>query len=247
MNSEYKIKLILLFHHIMVLYGLIYASPYWLFLSIVGWILIVRIGGEVGLHRYFTHRSFTTSKFKDWILTVLAILNCAGSPLMWVGVHRKHHAKTDTDHDPHGNQPIWRVWSTFWRPYTIEMKYVADLVKNPTQRFIHQHYFKIIIFTYIALFLIKWEIAVFFISTSSVIAIHSAGMVNSLCHRFGYRNFETNDKSTNNTLVNWLTLGSGLHNNHHADPMNYSNKKLKNEIDFPGWIIDKFFIAKTTI
>jgi len=90
--------------------------------------------------------------------------------------------------------------------------------------------------------LISWQIPVFLISASSLITIHSAGLVNALCHRYGYRNFKTKDNSTNNTFINIITLGSGLHNNHHADPMNYSNKVKNYEFDFPAWIIEKFLI-----
>lgn len=242
LSTEYKIKLFLIFNHIVFVVGLFYASPYWLLLTVVGWILINRIGGEIALHRYFSHKSFKTTKVKEIILFVLSIFNCVGSPMMWVGIHRKHHAKSDTNDDPHGNQSILKIWSTFWKPYHIETKYLIDLMKDSTHRFFHKNYFKILIITYIVLGLVAWQIPVFLISGSSLITLHSAGLVNTFCHRYGYRNFNTNDNSTNNTLVNIITLGSGLHNNHHADPMNYSNKVKNLEYDLPGWIIEKFFI-----
>lgn len=245
MNNAYKIKLILLFNHFIFLYGLIYTnSYYWLLLTFAGWILINRIGGEIGLHRYFSHNSFNTSKIKEYILFYLSVLNCVGSPLMWVGIHRKHHSKSDTDEDPHGNQSFFKIWSTFWKPFNIEPRYVIDLMKNPTHRFFHNYYFIILLFSYIFLGIISWEIPVFLISGSSIITLHSAGLVNTICHKWGYRNFNTKDNSTNNTLVNILTLGSGLHNNHHAYPMSYSNKIKQNEFDFPGYIIEKIFIKK---
>ena len=242
LSTEYKIKLLLIFNHIVFIIGLFYASTYWLLLTVVGWILINRIGGEIALHRYFSHKSFETTKIKEIILFVLSIFNCVGSPMMWVGIHRKHHAKSDTDDDPHGNQSILKIWSTFWKPYHIETKYLIDLMKDPTHRFFHKNYFKILIATYVALGLIAWQIPVFLISGSSLITLHSAGLVNTFCHKYGYRNFNTKDNSTNNTLVNIITLGSGLHNNHHAAPMNYSNKVKNSEYDLPGWIIEKFFV-----
>lgn len=243
-STEYKIKLLLAFNHIAFAVGLIYADFSWLLLSVVGWIFINRIGGEIALHRYFTHKSFKTTKRKELVLFVLSIFNCVGSPMMWVGIHRKHHAKSDTDDDPHGNQSILKIWSTFWKPYHIETRYLVDIMKDPVHRFFHKHYFKILISTYVLLGLIAWEIPVFLISASSLITLHSAGLVNTICHKYGYRNFNTKDKSTNNTFVNLITLGSGLHNNHHADPMNYSNKVKSNEYDFPGWIIEKFFMIR---
>jgi len=237
MNTEYKIKLIILFNHIALIIGIIYASPIWLLLTFIGWIAFGKLGGEVGLHRYFSHKSFKTSIWKERMLLVLGIFNCFGSPIMWVGVHRKHHIKSDTDEDPHGNQAIWRVWLTFWKPFNIEMKYFADLLRDNWQKNIHKHYFKILIGTYIILALVDWRIPVFLISISSVISFHSAGMVNSLCHKYGYRNFDTKDTSTNNTWVNYITLGSGLHNNHHAAPTSWTTKTKPSEIDFSGWLV----------
>jgi len=246
MNTEYKIKLILLFNHVAVIYGVIYASPYWMLLSLIGWIFINRIGGEIGLHRYFSHKSFKTSKWKEYALFILASLNCVGSPMMWVGIHRKHHATSDTEHDPHGNQSILRIWTTFWQPYNIEPRYLVDMMKNKTHRTFHKYYFKILLLTYISTGLIAWQIPVFLISASSLITLHSAGLVNTICHKYGYRNFNTNDKSTNNTFINLLTLGSGLHNNHHKDPLSYTNKVHKYEYDLPGWIIKHILMEKHT-
>lgn len=245
-TTEYKIKIILLFNHIIFIYGIIYADPTWLLLTLLGWITINRVGGEIGLHRYFAHNSFKTSKYKELILFFLSSLNCVGSPLMWVGIHRKHHAKSDSEEDPHGNQSILKTWSTFWKPFHIEPKYIIDLIKNPIHKFFHYYYFFIIFATYIILGLIAWQIPVFLISGSSLITLHSAGLVNTICHRYGYRNFITKDKSTNNTLVNIITLGSGLHNNHHAHPTSYTNKINKYELDLPGWIIEKIFINDKT-
>jgi fatty-acid desaturase len=247
LSNEYKIKLLLIFNHFAFLFGLIYANIFWLSLTVVGWILINRVGGEIALHRYFSHKSFKTTKNKEILLFVLSVFNCVGSPMMWVGIHRKHHTKSDTDEDPHGNQSILKVWSTFWKPYYVETQYLIDLMKTPTHRFFHKNYFKIVIVTYLLLGLIAWQIPVFLISGSSLITLHSAGLVNTVCHRYGYRNFNTKDKSTNNTFVNLITLGSGLHNNHHADPMNYSNKVTNSEHDFPGWVIKRFFMLKEEI
>lgn len=238
MNTEYKIKLILLFNHVALIVGLMYASPLWLLLTLVGWIAFGKLGGEIGLHRYFSHKSFKTTAWKERMLLILSIFNCFGSSIMWVGVHRKHHVKSDTTEDPHGAQASWRIWLTFWKPFNIEMKYFADLLRDTWQKNIHKHYFKILIGSYILLALIDWRLPVFLISISSVISFHSAGMVNSLCHKYGYRNFDTNDTSTNNTWVNYITLGSGLHNNHHAAPASWTTKTTPSEIDFSGWLVN---------
>ena len=240
MSQFAKIKTILILNHLILLVGLFYASPVWLLLSIVGTVLFGRIGQEIALHRYFSHRSFKMAKWKEIVTMFLSVFSGAGSPMMWVGIHRKHHAFSDQPGDPHGNQSALRVWSTFWEPFEFETKYVKELMRDPLQRFVHRHYFKIYIVGYLLMTAIDWRIAVFLASGGFVISIHTAGAVNTLCHKYGYRNFETADKSTNNSIVNFFAMGSGLHNNHHARPTDWTTKVKDNEYDFCGWIIEKF-------
>ena len=242
MGYEYKLKLILLFNHIMLVTGLVYADLNWLALSFVGWIMFGKVGGEIALHRYLSHNSFTTGPLRRKFLICMSIFNCFGSPVLWCGIHRKHHQVPDQEGDPHGYQSMWRVWTTFWKPFTVERKYVMDLVKDPFIKLVHKHYLKILLLSYIVLVLIDWRIAVFGISIPAVITFHSAGAVNSICHKWGYRLFNTPDKSTNNLWVNILTLGSGLHNTHHAKPYSWNNKERWYELDLPGWIIKKLLI-----
>ncbi len=242
MSYEYKLKLILLFNHIMLVTGLVYADLSWLALSLVGWIMFGKVGGEIALHRYLAHNSFKTGPLRRKFLIAMSIFNCFGSPVLWCGIHRKHHQVPDAEGDPHGDQSLWRVWTTFWKPFSVERKYVADLIRDPFIKFVHQNYLKILFSSYIILALIDWRIAVFLISIPAVVTFHSAGAVNSICHKWGYRLFNTPDKSTNNLFVNLITLGSGLHNTHHAKPYSWDNKERWYELDLPAWIIRKFLI-----
>lgn len=237
-----KIKLLILINHILAIIGLIYGNYYWLFLSIIGWLLINKVGGEVALHRYFCHKSFKTNKFGHYTLLVLACLNCFGPPIAWVGVHRKHHHYSDTDLDPHGAQPFWRVWSTFWKPFIIEKKYIGDMLRQPEQIFVYKWYFWLISLTFIILGLINWQLPIFLISIPSVLSFHFAGLVNTICHRYGDKDFETKDNSFNNRWVNMITLGSGLHNTHHAYPNKWDNRTKKGDLDLPAVIIEKVFM-----
>jgi stearoyl-CoA desaturase (delta-9 desaturase) len=239
MSEELKIKSLIVGNHILALAGLIFGNWNFLWLTLVGWILFGKVGGEIGFHRYFAHKSFITKKWKENILIFLGVFNCFGSHINWVGVHRKHHDVSDHDEDPHSPEKngMLNNWLTLWKPFIVERKYVKDLLMNKLNIWVHRNYFKIILISMGLLALLNWQIPVYLICMSSVITFHSAGMVDTFCHKFGYRNFDTDDKSHNNTFVNILTLGSGLHNNHHADPTNWSNKVKKWEIDFPGWII----------
>ena len=242
MSYKYRLKSILAINHLLLIAGLLLASWEWLMLSFVGWILFGKVGGEVALHRYFAHNSFETGMLRRKLLLFLSIFNCFGSPILWCGIHRKHHHNSDEKGDPHGAQAGWKIWSTFWEPFEVDRRYVSDLIKDKTIKLIHKYYLRILLSSYIMLAAIDWRIAVFLISVPAVITFHSAGAVNVICHKLGYRLFNTSDKSTNNFWVNLITLGSGLHNTHHAKPNSWSNKELWYELDFPGWIIKTFFL-----
>lgn len=241
-KMKWKIKSLILFNHIAAIYGLIYGNLWLLLLSVVGLLLINKIGGEIGLHRYFCHRSFKTTRTWHYIILTLACLNCFGPPIAWVGVHRKHHAFSDTDNDPHGSQPKWRIWTTFWKPFNIEKRYIGDLLREKEQVFVYKWYFVLIGGLWLALFLINWQLPIFLLSIPSVLSFHLAGLVNTICHSHGDKLHNTKDNSYNNKWVNFLTLGSGLHNTHHAYPTRWDNRINPGDIDLPAIIIKHILI-----
>ena len=243
---KWKIKLLILANHVAAVYGLIYGSSWWLLGSVIGLLLINKVGGEIGLHRYLCHRSFETVRWKHNIIMLLACLNCFGPPMAWVGVHRKHHAFADRDGDPHGNQSGWRVWLTAWKPFTIEQRYIGDMLRDKQQMFLYNWYFYIVGAAIALLYLVDWQLPIFLISIPSVLSFHLAGLVNTMCHRYGDRDHNTKDNSYNNRLVNLLTLGSGLHNTHHARPNHWDNRENPGDIDLPAMIIEKFLMIKGT-
>jgi fatty-acid desaturase len=243
-DMKWKIKTLIILNHTAAIFGLYYGSSWMLLLSMIGLILINKIGGEIGLHRYFCHRSFKTTKIGHYVILILACLNCFGPPMAWVGVHRKHHAFADTDQDPHGNQPKWRIWTTFWKPFVIEQKYIKDFLRDKEQMFIYKWYFPLVCAVWYCLFLINWQLPIYLISIPSVISFHLAGLVNTMCHNHGDKDHNTQDNSFNNRWVNYITLGSGLHNNHHANPSSWDNREKSNDIDIPAIIIDKIFIVR---
>ena len=130
MKLENKVKLVLLFNHVVAITAIVYSGWSWLLLSLLGWFMFAKVGGEVGLHRYLAHRSFETGYWRRRLLVTLGIFNCFGSPIAWAGVHRKHHVVSDTEEDPHGCQSAWRVWTTFWKPFKVERKYYGKHILN---------------------------------------------------------------------------------------------------------------------
>lgn len=239
-----QIKIIILLHHLVVI-GAVLTLPiswYWLLASCIGMGLL-KIGGEIGYHRYFAHRSFETTKWKERMMLLLGAMKGAGSTLAWCGTHRIHHKNSDTPNDPHSphHQNNILVWLTFWKPFVIPTSVVKDFIKDPWHMFIHRHYIELVLGFMLILFLIHPLLLAFGLSLPAIIIFHSGALlVNVACHKWGYRNYDTPDQSYNNTLVNILTGGSGLHNNHHAQPRNpYLNHK-KGEWDMAGFIIRKF-------
>lgn len=252
METLLKLRLLLIFNHIAIIVGIYFSSLYWLLLSFVGYLVIGRFGAEIGLHRYFSHKSFKTQPWKEKLMVAASVFVCVGSPLWWVGTHRKHHDISDTIQDPLAPQNRLRVWNIKkWKEklknINIEKKYSQDIFRNANIKFVHKHYFKILIGSYVFLGIIDWHIPVFLISAGSVIEFYLVGITNGLGHegnKMGYRNFNTNDNSTNITWLNYLTLGSGLHNNHHHMPFSSNLVAKQGEIDLLSKFIDKFLKIK---
>lgn len=87
----------------------------------------------------------------------------------------------------------------------------------------------------------NFKFVLYFFILNSVMGFYTAGMINVLCHKFGYRNFNTDDNSRNLTWVNYIHFGVGLHNNHHAFPQSYTNKVKDFEFDPSAWLIKNIF------
>lgn len=212
---------------------------------LLGWILFGKIGGEIGFHRYLCHKSFETGILRHHLLMVLGCMNCFGSPISWAAIHRSHHVHSDTDLDPHGGAlPPWRVWFTLWKIQSIGPRVVLNEMKDPKIRWYHHNYFFLVIGLYGIFALFSLQFAAFFVSVPAVLTFHSAGLVNFVCHNWGYRNHRTKDSSFNNLFVNALTLGSGLHNNHHNRPNSPYCSENWFEFDLPGFLIRTIFNSR---
>jgi len=222
--------------------------------SITSIILISKVGGSIGNHRYFSHRSFKMVKWKENIVAVLAHLSTSGTTLQYVTVHRYHHANSDNGKDLHSPYEIGRYRSFFhWYatdPSTVAgFKYIKDLLRNSFILKLHQYYFVVIALYISVLLLIDPLLVLFCYLLPAGYTWFIGGVLSMPLHlkNQGYRNFDTDDCSINSYFWNVLTLGEGLHNNHHAQPAqyNFAFTKKSGEWDFSAWIIDKFLIEKS--
>lgn len=252
LNFTFHQKLLsFLFLHLVICIVAISSNFSWLMLF-SAWViakLFNAIGNEIALHRLWCHKSFTTDKWKEILLHFFSVPLLYGSSITYAGIHRQHHAYSDTEKDPHITRPWWKV--VFYvrnKDYKIETKFVSDLIKIGHHKFVHKNYFKLnfmLLITCILLF--GLEFTGYFLSFNVIYNFIAAGLVNVLGHRpeYGVRLYETKDSSSNNAFLKWLTWNEGYHNNHHHNPGSYTYALNPGEFDFPGLIIEKLFRKKT--
>ena len=224
--------------------------------------LLTATGITVGFHRLLTHRSFQTSKPLEYLFAILGSMAVQGPVIAWVADHRKHHAHTDEEGDPHSPHVspeggVKGVFSGLWHAHTGWLlssqgradwkRYAADLYDDAGMRSISRRFPLLVLATlavpalagYLigggllgALTGLLWGglVRIFFVH-------HVTWSVNSVCHFFGSRRFDTDDHSTN---VFWLaipSLGESWHHNHHAFPRSAVHGLKRWEPDPSGLII----------
>jgi fatty-acid desaturase len=232
--------------------GLVIAgkvSAWWLLASLVWSKIIQLIGHSVGMHRYFSHKSFNTTLNGERLMAWTSVLLGVGSPIQYARNHRQHHKVTDKPTDWHSPKNDGRLYTAlgFWEFNSLSWfmerggMTPRDLISHQTYRFIHDNYYKIWAGLTIATLLINWHLTLFLLAVPSLIYHIELNLwVNCVGHSWGYRNFETDDQSRNNQWVQTFSLGEGLHNNHHAHAQLYDFAVKRGESDISAWFIEKF-------
>lgn len=231
----------------LVIFGSV--SAWWLLAALIWSKIIQLIGHSVGMHRYFSHKSFNTTLNGERLMAWTSLLLGVGSPIQYARNHRQHHKVTDkpTDwHSPVNDGKLYTalgIWEFNSLSWFMERGGITprDLINHPTYRFIHDHYYKIWAALTVVTLLINWHITLFLLALPSLIFhVELNVWVNCVGHSWGYRNFETDDQSRNNQWVQTFSLGEGLHNNHHANAQLYDFAVKRGESDISAWFIDKF-------
>jgi stearoyl-CoA desaturase (delta-9 desaturase) len=235
------------------------AAPFFFTWKAVGiaavwYYLTGSLGICLGFHRLLTHGSFQTWRPVRWFFAWLGGLAGEGPALMWVAVHRKHHAFSDTKHDPHSpHDGAWWSHMLWLAPdrgsqQTQEMiaRYAPDLLKDRVMRFLDKTF---ILWPWVlaaVLFAIGyfgwdaytgWSFVVWGIFVRMAWVLHVTWLVNSASHMWGYRNYETTDDSRNCWWVGLLAFGEGWHNNHHAYQRMARHGHRWWEVDVTYWAI----------
>jgi stearoyl-CoA desaturase (delta-9 desaturase) len=193
------------------------------------------LGICLSFHRQLTHGSFKSSRPVKYFFAVLGSLAGEGPVLYWVATHRKHHAFSDQEGDPHSPRDgAW--WShIFWllRGHTTSesqallQRWIPDLTKDRGLQIINALFLPLNFALGGMLFAIGWafwgpatgvSLVLWGVFARLVFVLHTTWLVNSATHIWGYRNYETRDDSRNLWWVGLLAYGEGWHNNHHAHP-----------------------------
>jgi fatty-acid desaturase len=212
--------------------------------AIAGHYIIALPGISLSYHRQLTHRAFTTPRWLEYTLAIFGVCCALGPPTYWAAVHRRHHALTDGERDPHSPQEgffwshiAWLAWrSDSMQRGVVTRRYVKDLLRDPFYVWLERYWAVIVGISWMMFFAggfwagklqgmttadaVHFGIAMVLWGcvVRALITWHSIWAVNSAGHLWGYRNYDTRESSRNNPLVAMLVMGEGWHNNHHAAP-----------------------------
>lgn len=223
-------------------------------LSLVTAIILIQIavfGTTIYLHRSATHRALTLHPAVAWIFRFSLWLTTGLSTKEWVAVHRKHHAFTDEEGDPHSPY-LMGFWSVQLgnvfhyikeaRNAEIVEKYARDIKDDWWERALFRHGSLGLVIGVVGLCALigigPGLLAAGIHATMYVFVLSSS--INGLCHAVGYKNFD--NTATNLRFLALLTGGEGLHNNHHGFPRSPKFSFRASEID-PAWPIIKLLVA----
>jgi stearoyl-CoA desaturase (delta-9 desaturase) len=202
---------------------LAFVVPFsWSLVALAGALYFVRMFAlTAGYHRYFSHRTFRTSRAFQFVLALLGTMAVQKGPLWWAAHHRRHHKYSDQEGDLHSPGLQGFLWAHVgwilapdWEG--VETERIPDLLKFPELRWLDRWHLVPPVGLAVALFLagglpaLVWG---FFVSTT--LLWHGTFVINSLTHMFGRRRYQTKDDSRNSFLLALITLGEGWHNNHH--------------------------------
>ncbi|HEX5598674.1 MAG TPA: acyl-CoA desaturase [Micromonosporaceae bacterium] len=231
------------------------------------WYVVAGLGITVGYHRYFTHGSF---KAKRWLRVTLAVAGSfavEGSVTQWVADHRRHHAFSDLEGDPHSP---WRYGNTFWglakglfhahmgwlfrRELTNRERFAPDLLADKDIRRVDRLFPLLVVISVLApavlggLVTWSWKGALTALFWAGLVRIallhHVTWSVNSVCHVYGERPFamRQGDRASNFWPLAIVSFGESWHNLHHADPTCARHGVLRGQVDISArviWLLEK--------
>src|SRR3954469_19519500 len=223
--------------------------------------VLTGLGITVGYHRLLTHRAFMTSKPIQWAFAIFGSMSVQGPVLHWVADHRKHHAHTDEEGDPHSPhlagrgvvgaiKGLWHAhvgWLFSLKDRAEPERYARDWLEDRGMRVIDRLFFVWLALGIAIPFAIGYgvggsivgglECALWAGLVRIFVLHHVTFSINSVCHFFGRRAFATDDESRNVFWLAPLSFGESWHNNHHAFPRSAFHGMRWTQIDPGGMVI----------
>lgn len=194
------------------------------------WLRMLAVTGV--LHRYFSHKTYSTSRPFQFLLALWAATSVQRGALWWAYTHRHHHRHSDEPEDKHSpvQDGFWWShvgWITAKRNFPTDYRQIPDLAKYPELVFLNR--FDVLVpalyaaacyglGTWLASRGVEtsgWQMLIWAFFISTTVLFHGTACINSMAHVWGRRRFETEDDSRNSWLLTLITLGEGWHNNHH--------------------------------
>ncbi|MEE9392608.1 MAG: acyl-CoA desaturase [Planctomycetota bacterium] len=220
--------------HLLCLFALVVGVS-WVAVGVAVLMYFVRMFAITGFyHRYFSHRSFKTSRFAQFLFAALGNSSVQRGPLWWAAHHRFHHRHSDEPCDLHSpkHRGFWyshTLWFLTREANDTDFSTIKDFAKYPELRFLNKYDTVVPILLGVLTFLLGvgleawapglgtngWQMLIWGFFISTVFLFHGTYTINSLSHTFGNRRFKTTDTSRNNFLLALITMGEGWHNNHH--------------------------------
>jgi stearoyl-CoA desaturase (Delta-9 desaturase) len=223
---------------VLVVEGRASEGGLWGLVALCAGLYFVRMFAITGVyHRYFSHRTYKTSRAMQLVLAVLGAMAAQKGPLWWASAHRLHHRHSDTESDLHSprQRGFWHSHAGWWLGdvhETAALDMIPDFAGYPELRWMDR-YNSAIPMALAAVLLLAggWSAFLWGFCLSTVLVAHGTFTINSLAHVWGSRRFRTTDDSRNNLWLALLTMGEGWHNNHH----HYMNSARQG---FMWWEID---------
>jgi len=219
-------------------FAVIWVGFSWPSLIAAGVLYLIRMFAITGFyHRYFSHRTYHTSRGVQFLFALVGNSSMQRGPLWWAATHRHHHKHADHEEDIHSPVISGFLWShigwlTSARNFPTAYKNIPDLCKFPELVFLNR-FDQLVPLLYGVLMLgigwlletllpqtgvTTWQFFVWTFFISTTVLLHGTLFINSLAHVWGKRRYETEDDSRNSLLLAIITLGEGWHNNHHRYP-----------------------------
>jgi stearoyl-CoA desaturase (delta-9 desaturase) len=220
------------------------------------------LGITVGFHRLLTHRSFKTNAWVRATLAILGSIAIEGPVISWVADHRKHHAFSDREGDPHsphvdhghglkgalrGLGHAHLGWLFIHTQRGRKTRYAPDLMRDPVVAFVDRTFFVWAVAGFPLAFALgaliggSWMAGLTGMLWGGLVRMlvlhHVTYSINSLCHFFGRRTFKTDDESRNLAWLAPLSFGEAWHNGHHAFPTSARHGLDRWQLDISAGVI----------